>query len=58
MDEIEDLIDSADINVSIKKVYCVSLTLTVKGSEDTKDYYTTIYVFKENGKWKVTTYNL
>jgi hypothetical protein len=55
LDEIEEYLDELYIKSSIKKAYTVSLTLTVKGSKDTKDYYTSILVIKENGKWKLAS---
>jgi hypothetical protein len=55
LDDIEDYLDELDIDSSIKKAYTVNLTLTVKGSKDKKDYYTSILVIKENGKWKIAT---
>jgi hypothetical protein len=58
LDEAEEALDELDIKCNIKAIYTVSLTLTVKGSKDTKDYYTTIYVVKENGKWKLSTDSL
>jgi hypothetical protein len=55
LDEIEEYLEELDIKSSIKKAYPVSLTLTVKGSKDTKDYYTSILVIKEKGKWKLAS---
>jgi hypothetical protein len=53
--EAEETLDELDIKFNIKTVYTVGLTLTVKGTKDTRDYYTTILVVKENGKWKLSS---
>jgi hypothetical protein len=55
MDDIEDYLDELNIDSSIKKAYTVSLTLTIKGSKDKKDYYTSVLVIKEKGKWRIAT---
>ena len=51
--EAKDYFDDYDIKFSADKVYKVSLNLTIKGSKETKDYYTSLLVLKENGDWKL-----
>ena len=51
--EAKDYFDELDIKFSADKVYKVSLSLTIKGSEETKDYYTSLLVLKEDGGWKL-----
>ena len=42
---------------AIKKIVKVSFKLTVKGPKKTKSYPVSVYMIKENGKWKVCSTN-